>query len=62
MVLLEWSKFNLWIQRFFAFFTSDLFTVGDITFSFYDIFIGGLTLSCIGYVCGQIIFFIKDKR
>lgn len=62
MLLLSGEMFYLWIDSFFDFFTKEQFTVGDITFSFYDVFIGAVILSCFGYICGHLLLYIKDKR
>ena len=60
MVLFDVSNLQEWIEDFFVFFQAPLFTVGSITFSFWDVFIGGAKLSLIGFAVGKLIFAIQD--
>ena len=62
MVLLSMEALREWIESFFLFFDANLFTVGGVTFSFFDVFLGAVKLSVIGYGIGHLIFKIKDKR
>lgn len=62
MVLLGMDKLELWASSFFQFFSAELFTVGSVTFSLLDVFLGAVKLSITGYALGCFIFKIKDKR
>lgn len=62
MALLSMDTLQLWISSFFSFFSAQLFTVGGVTFSFLDVFLGAVKLSIIGYALGSFIFRIKDGR
>lgn len=62
MALLSMVTLNYWISSFFAYFSAPLFTVGTTTFSFLDVFLGGVKLSLIGVGVGYLIFRVKDRR
>lgn len=62
MVLYSMVSLNYWISSFFAFFSAPLFTVGSVTFSFLDVFLGGVKLSLLGIGTGYLIFRVKDRR
>ena len=62
MLLFGYDELRLWISSFFSYFSAPLFTVSGVTFSFLDIFIGGVKLSIIGFAFGCLVFKIRDSR
>lgn len=55
-------EFNLWIRGYFDYLMTPFFTVGSTTFSFYDVLIGGVTLTVIGFGIGKVYGYIDKGR